>query len=255
MIIASLLPGPLPVVLYAMLVALFAGFVRGFSGFGLSAFIVAGTSLWLSPQSIVPAAMMLEIVASISLLRSVWPHVSWRWIWPLIAGYAISVPLGVWCLSILPELPLRLAVSTIILVMALTLLSGFRPGWGDGIGVRLGTGLVAGFMSGLSSIGGMIAATMLFTTSLPAARLRATLITLFFLGSSYGLMWAGQRGLVHRATFLWAAWLIVPMLVGSVAGRHGFSRATESQFRRAVLGVLAGVAALGVVRALWAAFS
>ena len=137
MIIASLLPGPLPVVLYAIGVALFAGFVRGFSGFGLSAFIVAGMSLWISPQSIVPAAMMLEIVASISLLRSVWPHVSWRWIWPLVAGYAISVPLGVWCLAILPELPLRLAVSTIILVMALTLLSGFRPSWGDGIGVRL----------------------------------------------------------------------------------------------------------------------
>ena len=37
MIIASLLPGPLPVVLYAMGVALFGGFVRGFSGFGLVA--------------------------------------------------------------------------------------------------------------------------------------------------------------------------------------------------------------------------
>src|SRR5450759_1344074 len=142
MIIASLLPGPLPVVLYAMGVALFAGFVRGFSGFGLSAFIVAGMSLWLSPQSIVPAAMMLEILASLSLLRSVWPQVSWHWIRPLIAGYALSVPLGVWCLSVLPEQPLRLAVSAIILAMALTILSGFRPRWGDGIGVRLGTCLL-----------------------------------------------------------------------------------------------------------------
>jgi len=255
MVIASLLPGPLPVVLYAMAVALFAGFVRGYSGFGLSAFIVAGMSLWLSPQSIVPAAMILEIVASISLLRSVWPHVSWRWIWPLIAGYAISVPLGVWCLSILPELPLRLVVSAIILVMALTLLSGFRPGWGDGIGVRLATGLVAGFMSGLSSLGGMIAATMLFTTSLPAVRLRATLITLFFLSASYALMWAEQRGLVHRGTLLWAVWLTVPMLIGIMIGRHRFARASEAQFRRAMLGVLAIVAAMGMIRALWVSFA
>ena len=52
---------------------IFAGTVRGFGGFGLSAFLVAGLSLWLSPQSIVPAAMMLEILASVSLLRSVWP--------------------------------------------------------------------------------------------------------------------------------------------------------------------------------------
>jgi uncharacterized protein len=254
-LIASLLPGPLPVVLYGILVALFAGFVRGFGGFGLSAFIVAGMSLWLSPQIIVPAAMMLEVLASVPLLRSVWPHVSWHWIRPLIAGYAVSVPLGVWCLSILPEVPLRLAVSTTILVMALALLAGFRPGWGDGIGVRLGTGLVSGFMSGLSSLGGMIAATMLFTTSLPAARLRATLVTLFVLSSSYALMWAAQRGLVNRGTLLWAAWLVVPMLIGIAIGRHGFARASEAQFRRAMLGVLAAVAAMGMLRALWASLA
>jgi len=234
-----------------MLVAIFAGFVRGFAGFGLSAFLVAGMSLWLSPQSIVPAAMMLEILASVSLLHSVWSDVSWRWVRPLIAGYAVSVPLGVWCLSILPEQPLRLAVSAIILAMALILLGGFRPRWGDGIGVRLGTGIVAGFMSGLSSIGGMIAATMLFTSSLPAARLRATLIALFFMSASYGLLWATQRGLVHRDTLLWVAWLGFPMLIGIVLGRRGFARASEAQFRRAILGLLAAVAALGVVRALW----
>src|ERR1700693_3376569 len=147
--IAAVLPWPLSVVLYGMLVALFAGFVRGFAGFGLSAFIVAGMSLWLSPQIIVPAAMMLEVLASVSLLRSVWPNVSWHWIRPLIAGYAVSVPLGVWCLSILPEVPLRLAVSTIILCVATALLVGFRPRCGDGIGVRLGTGLGAVFMTGL----------------------------------------------------------------------------------------------------------
>jgi hypothetical protein len=236
-------------------VAVFAGLVRGFGGFGLSAFLVAGMSLWLSPQSIVPAAMMLEILASISLLRSVWPHVSWHWVRPLIAGYAVSVPLGVWCLSILPEQPLRLAVSTIILAVALTLLAGFHPRWGDGIAVRLGTGLVSGFMSGLSSIGGMIAASVLFTTSLSAVNLRATLIGLFFMSSAYGLMWLTQRGLVHAGTFLWAAWLGVPMLLGIAIGRRGFSRASESQFRRVMLRVLAAVAAMGVLRALWVSFA
>ncbi len=249
--IASLLPGPLPVVVYAILVAIFAGTVRGFGGFGLSAFLVAGLSLWLSPQSIVPAAMMLEILASVSLLRSVWSDVSWHWVRPLIAGYAVSVPFGVWCLSILPEQPLRLAVSSIILAMALTLLSGFHPKWGDGIGVRFGTGIASGFMSGLSSVGGMVAAAMLFTTSLPAARLRATLIALFFMSSSYGLAWAAERGLVHRTTLLWAIWLVLPMLLGIAIGRRGFARAGETHFRRVMLGVLAVVAGMGLLRALW----
>ena len=177
--------------------------------------------------------------------------VSWHWVRPLIAGYAVSVPFGVWCLSILPEQPLRLAVSSIILAMALTLLSGFHPKWGDGIGVRFGTGIASGFMSGLSSVGGMVAAAMLFTTSLPAARLRATLIALFFMSSSYGLAWAAERGLVHRTTLLWAIWLVLPMLLGIAIGRRGFARAGETHFRRVMLGVLAVVAGMGLLRALW----
>jgi uncharacterized membrane protein YfcA len=68
------------------------------------------------------------------------------------------------------------------------------------------------------------------------------------------LLWAGQRGLVDRGTLLWAVWLMIPMLIGIMIGGHGFARATESQFRRALLGVLAALGALGVIRSLWAAF-
>src|SRR5437870_13538008 len=101
------LPAPWPWLAYGALVALFAGAVRGFAGFGLSAFIVAGMSLWLSPQHIVPSAMMLEILASISLLRSVWPHMAWHWLRPLLAGYAVSVPAGVRRRPVGPDVPRR----------------------------------------------------------------------------------------------------------------------------------------------------
>jgi uncharacterized protein len=253
-LIAPPLPAPIGYVVWGAGVALFAGIVRGFAGFGLSAFIVAGMSLLLSPQQIVPAAMMLEILASLSLLRSVWRDVAWHWIGPLLAGYAVAVPLGVWCLAVLPEAPLRAAVSVLIFAAALTMLRGWHPHWGDTIALRLGTGLGSGFLSGLSAIGGMFAATVLFTTTLPGARLRATLITLFFLSASYGLAWAWQQRLATEATVLWAAWLLVPMLIGIAVGRCFFARADEAQFRRAVLLLLAAVAALGLVRALFAFF-
>ncbi|MEO8565614.1 MAG: sulfite exporter TauE/SafE family protein, partial [Betaproteobacteria bacterium] len=193
--IAPPLPAPLGYVAWGAGVALFAGVVRGFAGFGLSAFIVAGMSLLLSPQQIVPAAMMLEVLASLSLLRSVWRDVAWHWIGPLLAGYAVAVPVGVWCLAVLPEAPLRATVSALILAAALILLRGWHPQWRDTIALRLATGVGAGFLSGLSSIGGMFAATVLFTTALPAAKLRATLVTLFFLSAAYGLAWARQQGL------------------------------------------------------------
>ena len=252
--IALPLPAPIGYVAWGAGIALFAGVVRGFAGFGLSAFIVAGMSLLLSPQQIVPAAMMLEVLASLSLLRSVWRDVAWHWIGPLLAGYAVAVPLGVRCLAVLPEAPLRATVSALILAAALILQRGWHPQWRDTIALRLGTGVGAGFLSGLSSIGGMFAATILFTTTLPAAKLRATLVTLFFLSAAYGLAWARQQGLATAGTALWAAWLIVPMLVGIAIGHRFFARAAEAQFRRTVLTVLAGIAALGLIRALYAFF-
>ena len=48
-----------------------AGLVRGFAGFGCSAATVAGMSRVVSPALVVPALFMLEILASLSQLRSV----------------------------------------------------------------------------------------------------------------------------------------------------------------------------------------
>ena len=47
-----------------------AGIVRGYAGFGFSALSVAGLALLVSPAKIVPAIFVLEVLASISLLRS-----------------------------------------------------------------------------------------------------------------------------------------------------------------------------------------
>ena len=179
---------------------------------------------------------------------------AWHWIGPLLAGYAVAVPLGVWCLATLPEAPLRAAVSVLILSAALIMIRGWHPQWRDTIALRLGTGLGSGFLSGLSSIGGIFAATMLFTTSLPAVRLRATLITLFFVSAWYGLGWTWQQGLANGVTILWVAWLLLPMLAGIAIGRRFFARTADAQFRRTVLTVLAAIAGLGLVRALVAFF-
>ena len=66
---APLALGPL---IASLLIVAAAGVVRGFAGFGFSALSVAGLSLMVSPARVVPAIFMLEILASLSLLRSAW---------------------------------------------------------------------------------------------------------------------------------------------------------------------------------------
>ena len=150
------LPAALPHVIFAMAIVLFAGIVRGFAGFGFSALTVAGTSLYMSPAQIVPVVFVLEVLASLTLLASVWRQIDWAWLRPLLIGNALAIPLGVAMLARVPEAPLRAVVSGVILVAALLLLGGWRAPWTDSTALRLGTGLASGLLNGLAAIGGTI---------------------------------------------------------------------------------------------------
>lgn len=234
-----------------MVIVLLAGIVRGFAGFGFSALTVAATSLFLSPAQIVPAVFVLEVLASLTLLRSVWRQIDWTWLRPLLIGNAVAIPIGVAMLARVPDKPLRAIVSAAMLAMAFLLLSGWRAPWKDSTPLRLGTGVVSGVLNGLAAIGGMAVAVMLFTATITGAAARATLIALFFATDLYSLAWAGGNDLVDSNLLRWVAWLTLPMVVGIAIGHGRFVRVDEAVFRKTVLRVLGFIAALGMLRALW----
>lgn len=234
-----------------MAVVLGAGIVRGFAGFGFSALTVAGMSLYFSPAEVVPVAFVLEVLASIALLRSVWTQIHWGWLRPLLIGNALGIPLGVYALAVVPEAPLRAIVSLVILCAATLLLSGVKPPWNDSSRLRLATGFISGGFNGLAAIGGMVVAVMLFGTAISGAAARATLIALFFATDLYSLGWAGAGGLLDANLLRWIGWLVLPMLAGIALGRKQFLRVDEAAFRRSVLRVLAVIAGLGLLRAVW----
>jgi uncharacterized protein len=229
------------------LCALLAGIVRGFSGFGLSAVLVASGSFFIAPKSLIPAAQFLEIIASIALLKSVWKDVNWRWLKAMAAGYAISIPIGVAALSYAPQTWLRVAGCVVILIASLCLLMNLRLPLRDGLGLRFGTGLLAGFLAGASSIGGMVASVMLFAAELPAKSLRATLVVLFFLSALYSLSWGVWHGVANTQTFTLGGTLAIPLLIGIAIGTRGFSIVTPEKFKRYVLMILAVLAVAGIV--------
>ena len=142
-------------------------------------------------------------------------------------------------------------MSGVILLASTSLLLGVRAPWSDSSGVRLATGFASGIVNGLAAIGGMVVAVMLFSTTIPAAAARATLIAMFLATDVYSLGWAGSAGLLDANLLRWVAWLVGPMLVGIAIGSRHFLGVSEDQFRRIVLRVLAAVAALGLLRAIW----
>jgi uncharacterized protein len=227
-----------------------AGLVRGFSGFGLSAVLVASAAFFVSPKLIIPAAQALEVVASIAMLKSVWPDVNWRWLKPMALGYLVSVPFGIAALGYGSATTLRILGYVVLLVASLATLLNFRPNLRDGFALRMGTGLVAGFMSGATSYGGMIASIMLFAVELPPKNLRATLVVMFFMGSTYSLILGAWNGVTNLGTVTLAAWLLLPMLAGIALGSRGFSIVSPEQFKRGVLFVLAALSFVGLLSAM-----
>lgn len=243
-----------------------AGVVRGFSGFGFSALCVAGLSLFLPPTQVVPPVFVLEVLASISLLRQALRDADWPWLAWLVAGNALCIPLGIAVLAWVPEAPLRLLIAALLLLAAALLRAGVRFGLVPTRGVRLATGMVSGFVNGVAAIGGIAVAVMLSGTALAPAALRGTMIVLFLFTDLYALAcawavsaWGAGSGsvpaeLLGPGTLSRAAWWLPPMLVGIWIGQRGFAKVSNEAFRRAVLNLLMAIALLSAARAAWDLF-
>jgi len=250
------LPMPLGLLLAALCVVFAAGIVRGFAGFGFSALCVAGLSLFMPPAEAVPPIFVLEVLASLTLLRSAWKDVDWSWLSWLVLGNALCIPLGVALLAYVDETPLRLLIGALLLLAATLLRSGWKLALEPTRGVRLTTGLVSGFVNGVAAIGGIAVAVLLSSTALAPAAMRATMILLFLFTDLYALAWAallpGQAGqdLLGARTLQLALWLTPAMLAGIWVGQRRFVGVSPETFRRHVLSLLMLIAGLSVLRAL-----
>lgn len=267
--LAAWLPSASPLLLVLGAIVVFgAGIVRGFAGFGFSALCVAGLSLVLPPAQVVPPIFVLEVLASLSLLRGALAHADWRWLSWLLAGNALFIPAGVALLAWLPETPLRLLIGSLLLAAAVASRFGFVMALQPTRAVRFGAGVVSGLFTGIAAIGGTALAVLLSTSAMPPAVMRATMIVLFLFTDLYALAVAavmpggggevgGGGALLGARTLRWALFLAPAMLAGIWVGQRSFAGVSPERFRRIVLDLLIVIAVLAVPRALvgWMATS
>jgi uncharacterized membrane protein YfcA len=235
-----------------------AGVVRGFSGFGFSALTVAGVSLFMAPAAVIPAVLILEIIASASVWRSTVHDVDGLWLKPLIIGNAICIPLGVYLLANLDPVFMRLAVGAALLLCALILRWRGTHALQANRNTRAATGALSGLLNGLAASGGVAAALMMAACHVPAMALRGTLIIYLLFAASYTLLWAGLFSLAadnnlnvfSTTTLYWIATLAPGMLIGMWLGRKAFVRSDPARFRVWMLNLLIVISVLSVARAL-----
>ncbi|MGB3314914.1 MAG: sulfite exporter TauE/SafE family protein [Albidovulum sp.] len=224
-----------------------AAFVRGYSGFGFSALVVAAAGLATNPVFLVPVVVIAEIAMTLMQAKGVAGKIEWKRVLSMLAGAAVIMPISVTLLARVGEDPARIAISLIILAMALVLLAGWTLHRKIGPLGHAGVGMVSGFANG-AAVGGLPVAAFMAAQPIPAAIFRATMVAYLTAIDLVALpiMWA--NGMVSHDTFVTLALAAPAMVAGVWLGGRRFLAATPQSFRRVAIMLLIGLSVLGLVR-------
>ncbi len=235
--------------LWMAVAILVAAFIRGYSGFGYSAIVIAASGVVTNPLHFVATVVILETAMSLQAFRGIGHQIDWRRVGLMMAGAVVGLPLGLWVLTGVSETTARAVISVYILIMCGVLLAGWRLQHE----LRGGANVVAGLISGLANapgMGGLPVAAFFAAQPMAAATFRATLIAYFPILDLYSAPLYWWHGLVTWNT-LWIALAALPLtFLGNWLGSRHFLNTDPKEFRRFAIILLALLAAMGLVKAV-----
>ncbi|MFW8633639.1 TSUP family transporter [Cribrihabitans pelagius] len=228
--------------------ALFAAaMVRGFSGFGFSAIFIILAALTTNPLPLIPVVFACEIAMTALQARGIRAHVDWPRAGALLAGAAIATLPAIALMARLSPGDARLAISVLILVLSLLLLSGWQLKRPVGRRGSIGAGAVAGIANS-AGVGGLPVAAFLAAQPVPPAVFRATMIVFLTGIDLMALPVMAIHGLVGPET-LTGILLAFPILaLGVAAGTRSFPAVSQAQFRRTVVLMLTAFSLVNIAR-------
>ncbi len=228
--------------LFAAVVAVVAGMVRGFTGFGAAMVMTPVFSALYGPAIGVALCLFLEIVVALPLLPRAVGMVNWRRIGLILAAAVIGAPLGNIVLTIVPPEPMRWAISAIVLGAVAMLASGWRYHGKPHTAATLTAGVSSGFLNGLAGMAGPPIVFYYLAGKDAAAEVRANLTTYFVFVDAVAMMVFVARDLIGWSTFVQGLMLAPAVIVGGLIGERLFPLATEVFYRRLALCLLVAVA-------------
>jgi hypothetical protein len=232
------------------LVALIAGLVRGFSGFGAAMIFVPIAAALYSPQTAVVLLYVTDGVVTLPLVLRALRHCDWREVAPLALGATLTYPLGLKLLLAIDAVPMRWTISALVLGLVGTLASGWRYRRRPGLAGTVTVGGASGLAGGMTGIGGPPVVLFWLAGQGLAPLVRANILVYF-----------GITTVVGGVLYLFAGLFTLPRLVGALGllpvyavaiflGVKAFRFASERVYRRLALTLCAAAALVGLP--LWA---
>lgn len=225
-----------------------AGMVRGFSGFALSAMVMASLAIIIPPIELIAVCWFLEFFAGLLMVRGGIKEANMGIVKGLVFGSLTGAPLGLYWTSVLPlETSKQIALAIIIVLAALQLLRVRAPFLATTPGLYM-SGIVAGVATGLASVGGMVVALYVLAREAPARVMRASLVMFLFASNLIELIYLIGFGMMDNPAIIRGLVLTVPCLMGVVVGKALFRPSLEPYYKPFCLVLLMLLAASGLAR-------
>ena len=231
-----------------MFIAFAAGLVRGFSGFALSAMVMASAIAILPPEALIPICWWLEMTASALMMRGGWKDADRDVAISLVVGSTIGVPFGLALTQAVSVETSKIIALCILLILATSQLAKIRLRFLATRPGLYGSGFMAGLATGLAAVGGMVVALYVLAREAPARQMRGSLVLFLFVSSLTSLitlLWFGVMDWTATARGL----ILAPAVaLGVLLGQRLFTRKLEPFYKPFCLVLLIALAGLSLIR-------
>jgi hypothetical protein len=233
-------------------IAVLAGLVRGFTGFGSALIYMPLISAVYGPRVAAPTLLLIDTICSFPFALKAVPDCNWREVRLVMITGAIGVPLGVAALVYVDALALRWFIAVLVLIAVAILASGWRYHGRPTIGASLGVGALAGFGAGAVQIGAPPLLVYWLGGQNSAATVRANIMVYFLMQGALTFVFYLYGALFTAEALALALLLGLPFGVALALGARWFHGTSDVLYRRLAYIIIAvsGLISLPVFDAL-----
>jgi uncharacterized membrane protein YfcA len=237
-----------PRFVFALAVAVVAGAVRGFSGFGSALIYMPLISAVYDPRAAAASLLLIDTICSLPFAVKAMPQCNWREVRPVSIASAIALPIGATALVLIDPLTLRWFIALLVLIALLAIVAGWRYRGRPTTIASLVAGALAGFGGGAVQIGAPPLLVFWLGGDNNAATVRANIMVVFIWQGllSAAIYW--YSGIFTAQAAGLALLLGLPFAAALAIGAVWFNGTSDALYRRVAYLIIAfaGLASLPV---------
>lgn len=235
-----------PGVAWVFLISLIAGLVYGFAGFGSALIFMPVATRVLPPEAAIGAFSLSALASLFTVVPGAWKVADRPAAIRMISAAVLATPLGVLLLRWADTDAIRLAISIMVLVTLIALISGWRMRTKPSHAAQIGIGAASGITGGSTGLNGPVVILFNMGAGMKAEQVRANTAVFLTISSLTFLPQLWLQGMLSLQTLMLGALLLPAYGLGTWVGTRAFRPGFEQLYRWLAYAIIAtaGIAGL-----------